>query len=598
MNLQDARGLFKSLLGGIGVAFLLNMLCWICGTQILQQSTAHAYVFMRSQQSGAKVQWSKNANLIFKANERNLSGLGSSSLFELFTKSLNRLKQASFNGFSFTYYQGQDPSVFPNSTVGGGDNLIYFTSHAPASERLPCGTLAVTSVWFQPSNGQISKVDLRFNDLCYQFTTNPQDTQNGGSKVFIQDVITHEMGHALGLDHSQNSLSSMLFTAAKEMSKPSCDDKAALMQLYAPSSIQSQIGTLTGNVLTPSGTPIFGAHVQAIHLERGQVLASALTDRDGSFSIGGLLSGNYTVLIEPYYPGSGTLGAYYSSLFTQVCNGYQFERTFVKETPYLVKTFLVNPQASTNIGPVTVQCTPPQALPGSPESTLQSAPVLPFNSPTIAVQSVMNLNWSGSAHHYYRINQQSGALKISALSFSLGSPVDLEVEVLNSAGNLISQQKNPNTFNSQTSGFTQYDADTRVNLTSTQNIFIHVASKGNISFTAFPMGNIGVSSQPYYLLSISKEAPNNNTLFSEHPLCDEGDNFEPYPNQGTPGTPTDSRTPGSDNNPSQNENQPTGCGTIRKDSSGNFNSIAFLNFLTLFSMLLVSHKMIRKKFPA
>lgn len=77
-----------------------------------------------------------------------------------------------------------------------GENVVFF---CPAGD---CGmaaqTIAQTRIWF--SGSRILEWDIVFNDAQYEFWDGL--TGSCSSMMDIQAVMTHEMGHALGLDHS------------------------------------------------------------------------------------------------------------------------------------------------------------------------------------------------------------------------------------------------------------------------------------------------------------------------------------------------------------------------------------------------------------
>lgn len=483
------------------------------------------FISVRSTTTGAEVRWPQFSQLTFRTNITNSSGLSGANIFSIFTTSLNRWRQASFNAFSFAYYQGTDTSRYPNYLGSPEDNSIFFTSNASAADQLSCGVIALTQVWYDPTNGVANKAELRFNDNCFHFSMNPSDSLNRGS-VYLGDVATHETGHALGLDHSQNLQSSLVYTAGLEMSIPSCDDRAAMLHLYG-GLIEAAAGTLSGKVLSPAGSPVFGAHVNAIQLDRGVVMASAMTDRDGSFAVRGLEPGTYSLMIEPFYPGAGSLGLYYASINSAVCSGYSFARTFVTSASGLA-TFAVDSGHNTSAGTVTVNCTIPRSGTNAAEQSLSSAPLLASGNLGAAVgaQSV----FSGSASHYYRLPMQSGTLVATAVGYSIFSNVDAQVEFLDSSGRTLAQTTTDPIFASALSGYANYDSSARVELDHAQDVYVHIYAHGSIASTSFPSAN-SVSSSPYYVLAVSRGAPGQ-SLFATNARCEASDDFGPYPDLG------------------------------------------------------------------
>lgn len=92
------------------------------------------------------------------------------------------------------------------------------------------GTLAITTTTYNVRTGKLYDADLEMNAARYLFTTldAPPCTglgQTGCVSTDVQNTVTHELGHALGLDHSPDSRSTM-FAGAElgETSKRVLDD--------------------------------------------------------------------------------------------------------------------------------------------------------------------------------------------------------------------------------------------------------------------------------------------------------------------------------------------------------------------------------------
>src|ERR1044071_2272309 len=82
-------------------------------------------------------------------------------------------------------------------------------SAAARSDGISSNVLGLTQVWYNADTGQILEADTVLNDRDFLFTTDPRDTSGygaGGSsftagrtRVYIENVLTHEFGHSFGL---------------------------------------------------------------------------------------------------------------------------------------------------------------------------------------------------------------------------------------------------------------------------------------------------------------------------------------------------------------------------------------------------------------
>ena len=143
----------------------------------------------------------------------------------------------------------------------------------------------------------------------------------------LNQTITHELGHLIGLDHTLVNRQNLgleaggflplmyPFSLSGQSSEPKRDDIAWVSWLYPTLDFQTTFGTISGRVLRRSGFPFPGAHVVAVKLEPGpdelplesrlEVVSSVsdfLLQADGEFEIPGLTPGEYFVFFEPIGP--------------------------------------------------------------------------------------------------------------------------------------------------------------------------------------------------------------------------------------------------------------------------------------------------------
>ena len=139
----------------------------------------------------------------------------------------------------------------------------------------------------------ITETDILFNpNLTFTTTVDSDEALENADMFDVEGVVTHELGHSIGLHHSGVESATMWAIATVGARSLDPDDIAGARTLYPVGELDGIRGTVRVN-----GAPAFGAHVVAV-ADSGPVF-SALTLPDGTYRIDGLDGGSYAVYVEP-----------------------------------------------------------------------------------------------------------------------------------------------------------------------------------------------------------------------------------------------------------------------------------------------------------
>lgn len=185
------------------------------------------------------------------------------------------------------------------------NNEIKFVSSFPYGSAV----IGVTEISYNTS-GAIQRASILLNNQHYKFQAEPAI-----GRIFLGDVVTHELGHLMGLSHSEVLNASMFYSSFSGQSTISADDKSGLRNKY-----DLQSGVIQGYVKGGNSVGVLGAHVQAISRTTGEAIG-AISGEDGFFRIGGLdLNDSYYLYTSPIR-NPNSLPSYFSNTQTKFCPG-------------------------------------------------------------------------------------------------------------------------------------------------------------------------------------------------------------------------------------------------------------------------------------
>ena len=198
------------------------------------------------------------------------------------------------------FVRGTDQAI--QAANNDGINAVYFAEGV----RTPIGGVntnvdgfisltPVFSTTAGANKGLILDANIILNGRQFTWTVTPDSVP---ASFDVESVVTHEVGHFIGLDHSGVLNATMapryLPGEARQRTLES-DDIAGASAVYPDGNFATN-GTISGLVGRP--TPVFGALV-AVEDPEGRVLEESITASNGSYAAPGLTSNDYNVYVEP-----------------------------------------------------------------------------------------------------------------------------------------------------------------------------------------------------------------------------------------------------------------------------------------------------------
>ena len=186
-------------------------------------------------------------------------------------------------------------------------NHVFVFDDTPEIRSALGPALAIARSRFFVS-GEIIDSDILFN---------PRPMINGQQVPFsttlqegtfdLEGVATHELGHALGANHT-HILAASMFPRTPPSSRLQADvtgdDIAFAVEAYPASGAQAARGSISGTVTLTGGGPAGGVLLTAVDPNGGITVGTLSDFNDGTYEFGPLPPGGYQVTAEP---ASGTV---------------------------------------------------------------------------------------------------------------------------------------------------------------------------------------------------------------------------------------------------------------------------------------------------
>jgi Matrixin len=268
------------LFAGLSITLLEAYTPWTTPTAIPLHRTDAANVQFLVNQSTAAGMTNADGNPTISADSNPMTALGNAAS----TWSNVRTAAVSFLPLQTT--------AAVNDPADNQNTIVFLDT--PENRSVIGSAVAFTVISYY-SDGRIADTDILFNP-AYTFST----TLEPGT-YDLQSVATHEIGHALGANHSGVLAASMFWGLDQQTNSPSmlsADDVAFATATYPGPGSSSTFGVISGTVSLTTGAPVPGAFLAAADPVSGITVGGFSSLIDGTYSFQ-VPRGSYVLYAEP-----------------------------------------------------------------------------------------------------------------------------------------------------------------------------------------------------------------------------------------------------------------------------------------------------------
>ncbi len=266
-----------------------------------------------------------------------------------------RIAQQGFNDWgavpsAFITFEYEGTAQLEASSNDNRNVIIYDATGEIIGAPEGSGIVAIARV-INNDDGLITDTDIIFNGRDHEFSIAENTTPE--NLTDLHAVMTHEIGHLLGLDHSpwvdEPELRATMFPYASNQAPRAersleADDIAGITAIYP---VEGLTGGVRGQVVSADG-PAFGVHVVVYQADTEVFVASALSgsagdqkgpNGDGRYEILGLPPGDYHVAIVPHHPAisADNFGGIFQTLYVGRLEKEYYNNAFLQGNAQIVR---------------------------------------------------------------------------------------------------------------------------------------------------------------------------------------------------------------------------------------------------------------------
>ncbi len=280
----------------------------------------------------------------FRVNEVGVPRITDNSDITAVRESFNTWENISTAKIDFVD-AGTTPTKWASAT--DGINLVSFVDDKfPFPPRVLAIAAKTLKIGPNDTVAQIIDADILVNPQFVLHDVGVGYTNSNKGYYDVQSIITHEIGHVMGLLHSGIVNSTMFFMLDSGTSVRSLelDDRSWASYKYPKIPDFSTIfGSISGKITYGyGGAPVAGALVLAINTAANTTAVHAYSDAEGNYLVPGLPPGSYNIYIQPLdgdvygyalRPGNISSYLYCNTIYTDFPNEYYSPDELLDNTP-------------------------------------------------------------------------------------------------------------------------------------------------------------------------------------------------------------------------------------------------------------------------